>query len=160
MGRTHIEKPWTVADFETLQTRWASGASASVIGNEIGRSRSSVCGKVSREKLTTKDRPRPPPSIRQRKTTLLLTRKTPRPSPPFVPTLIATVAMHDVPNPPDAKPVGLMDRRSFHCRAVLDNERDDRGLKMYCGGHRAIVDGRLSSYCLHHHLAYVNPRRV
>lgn len=135
------EPKWSPKDIELASKMWVDGQSGTLIGLAIGKTRSSVVGKMKRLGL---DRPagvvlhamaRPPgvsrSAIYRRRAAV------PEPAPSA---------------PPSQHPVNLMELEQWHCRAIL-NEPDHDDPAMYCGDPKA--DG--SSYCPFHFGLYTQP---
>lgn len=52
-----IIKPWTADDLDQVQDLWRRGLSASQIGRVMGRSRSSILGKIHRMQISARETP-------------------------------------------------------------------------------------------------------
>lgn len=124
--------PWPGAHVATLRRRWAEGATATEIGMELHRTRSSVCGMAFRLKLSGKRErawaPKRTPRPRVFKAFKYKKERLERP---------ALVEPLNIP---------FLEARSGQCRAITDAARfaqrvcghvtDERGV--YCAAHTAI----------------------
>ena len=137
-----FQSTWDDAAEQTLRRRVAEGASSSLIAEEMHRTRSSVCGKISRLKLK---RPEGQPPM-----TKATTKQPAKADSPVI--LAPKLARIEAVN---GKPVPFLQVKSFHCRAVLD-ERGEDGLAMFCGARK--LSG--SSWCPKHHRLFVTYGRA
>jgi GcrA cell cycle regulator len=124
--------PWTTENMETLRQMWADGASASKIGEVVGKTRNAVIGKVHRLKLTPRQRTssvkHDKPRTRSRKA-----------RPPTLPTRPLPTS----PTVVSEYPVSLMELRPRHCRFPLWNATEHTGL--FCGDPATV-----GPYCQEH----------
>lgn len=118
-----------------------------MIADAMHRTRSSVCGKISRLKLKRPEGQSP--------MTKATTKRPPKAE--AVAVLAPKPAARKL-APVEAvtgKPVPFLHVKSFHCRAVLD-ERGEDGLAMFCGTRK--LSG--SSWCPKHHRLFVTYGRA
>jgi hypothetical protein len=117
---------------------WRYRIPSSLIAEALHKTRSAICGKLSRMKLRRID-------MADIKISMPGAR-TPVRSEPLRDRAPVKAAC--------AKPVPFLEVRSFHCRAVLD-ERGADGLALFCGARR--VKG--SSWCAEHRCLYLTERK-
>lgn len=140
---------WTVEDTAILRRRWDEGASASVIGKELGVSRSAVLGRVFRLGLAKRREAYAPkkklvPSLRK--------------SPTKRPQLRIVLADFDFIGPVRPadwcpNPVGMVDLTRDQCRWPVGEPNQ----LQFCG--ESKLDGRV--YCARHcRMAYQPKRRA
>lgn len=132
------QNEWSPTAETTLRKMFGAGASASVIADAINKTRSAVCGKISRLNLRRESKP-------------ILTKAPPRQTPRrAIPEFVADAV---------SRPVSILDVKDHQCRAPLD-QRDPNGLAMFCGARK--VPG--SSWCARHKRKFVTvcyvPRRL
>lgn len=135
-------------DISTLRLMWVAGCSAAVIATALHKTRSAVCGKISRLKLRSADR----------MASVIAKQPKQKKAPPEAPK--APPMQHEpitkfAPVESAAKPVPFLQVKSFHCRAVLD-ERGEDGLAMFCGAKKL----KGSSWCAKHHRLFVQYGRA
>ncbi len=131
-----IERPWNDADTRELRKLWSANAPSSLIANMLYRSRSSVCGKVSRLKLKREKKPILPTKARVRSRQAKAAQPLNVSNAPMKFGSIESYA---------PKPVPFLKAKQWHCRAVLDEKGRD-GLALFCGA-RAV---RGHAWCEHH----------
>ncbi|MGX1151415.1 GcrA family cell cycle regulator [Bradyrhizobium ottawaense] len=146
-GSMVFQSTWDDAAEQTLRRWVAEGASSSVIAYEMHRTRSSVCGKISRLKLK-----RPEDQSPMTKATRKQPPKSEGPVAVLAPKPARKIAPVEAVN---GKPVPFLEAKSFHCRAVLD-ERGEDGLAMFCGARKRLG----SSWCPKHHRLFVTYGRA
>lgn len=123
---------WPQGDIETLKQLWPDESSAAIAG-VLGRTRNAIIGMAHRLGLpiknksgdTRKGQERAPRRVAQRPRKIRVVRK--------------------VGPPEQSQPISLMKAGRFHCRAIIESERDEDGLAMVCG--KPIVRGQAFSFC-------------
>jgi len=133
------QKSWNEQEHEIAVSLWKSGASASKIGQELGRTRNSVMGYIHRLKLNMPDRilKKEPKPIRPR---------TPKVAKPRMPSIKNVKFVGPTYSSEPSHRVSLLDLGAFMCKWV----KDDRllgHLPEYCG--LPVLDGK--SWCGFHH---------
>ena len=149
-------KVWLDEKVERLKALWAEGESAGRIALDLGLSRNSVIGKVTRLKLARRESTKTKPWSRSERIQVASkprrTPDRPRPAPalaadgPSVEPASNTAPRPEV--PPAVAPCGLMELRANSCRFPFGDVRDSgfhfcggtavTGLP-YCGAHARIA---------------------
>jgi hypothetical protein len=135
---------WSTELTEKLMLLWSEGWTSTHIAKELGTTRNAVSGKAHRLGLRMPDKLRPPKPVPEPRPKTITVRA-PRPIP-------VRIARERFPEPIVEEPVPFLDRRDFHCAAIL-NERGADGLAMVCGN-RTLP---LRSWCAKHFHLYTEP---
>ena len=160
--------PWTDAKVLALEKLWESGASATLIADELSKdgskiTRNSVIGKVHRLGLT-REKPIPNKTVRRKRINGSRTRITnssrPRPA-PKAPTMRPHHLIDEVRLPDPKNRVPLLMARDHHCRAIVDYEGGLKEKAICCGETTPWIalNGikRRSSWCNYHRKLYLTP---
>jgi GcrA cell cycle regulator len=147
---TPPEPTWTEARLEHLRVRWLEdGASAGLIGRELGVSRNAVIGKVFRQGWRRGARTTPREKLRRA--------AKPRPARVHRPRLVAAVAAPPMAReddlrmgrdlPADAAPAAFIDLAAGRCTWPIESVEAPGHARMLCCGAPALGG---SSYCAGH----------
>jgi hypothetical protein len=137
---------WSKELTERLMLLWAEGWTATHIAKALGTTRNAVSGKAHRIGLRLPDKQRPPKPVPEPRPKTVKARA-PGLLPVRVPRELFPEPIVEV-----TEPVPFLERRDFHCAAIL-NERGADGLAMVCGN-RALP---LRSWCAKHFHLYTEP---
>lgn len=122
---------WRDDEKQFLKDSWAT-MSAGFIGDRLGRTRNAVIGQAHRLGMLTKGKRRFFTKENERKPT---TRHRP-------------MLFKARPELPYSGAIPLIESDAFHCKAIIDGQKDKNGLVMVCG--KPIVDGQPFSFCSDH----------
>jgi len=117
---------WTAERVDWLRRRWQDGASAGVIGKEMGATRSAVLGKAHRIDLPMREQKNELPKKKRTRAKIAAPTKSSQPA-------------------GLSRPVRIFALKSEHCRWPLWDDKSDHGL--YCG---AQVSWKGGPYCAFH----------